>query len=81
MQLKRPAYYNINNTQARGSVGHPIRVDSLMAWCTYPRKETLVYQQLPLHQLQAYTTVTPHSDSRSDHSAYVTSHIQYTSYV
>ena len=28
----------------------------------------------------SYTTVTPHSDSRSDFSAYVTSHIQYTTY-
>ena len=28
----------------------------------------------------SYTTVTPHSDSRSDFSAYVTSHVQYTTY-
>ena len=28
----------------------------------------------------SYTTVTPHSDSRSDSSAYVTSHVQYTTY-
>ena len=28
----------------------------------------------------SYTTVTPHSDSRSDISAYVTSHVQYTMY-
>ena len=28
----------------------------------------------------SYTTVTPHSDSRSDTSAYVTSHVQYTAY-
>ena len=28
----------------------------------------------------SYTTVTPHSDSRSDFSAYVTSHIQHTMY-
>ena len=26
----------------------------------------------------SYTTVTPHSDSRSDISAYVMSHVQYT---
>ena len=26
----------------------------------------------------SYTTVTPHSDFRSDFSAYVTSHVQYT---
>ena len=28
----------------------------------------------------SYTTVTPHSDSRSDFSTYVTSHVQYTTY-
>ena len=28
----------------------------------------------------SYTTVTPHSDSRSDFSAYMTSHVQYTTY-
>ena len=28
----------------------------------------------------SYTTVTPYSDSQSDFSAYVTSHIQYTTY-
>ena len=28
----------------------------------------------------SYTTVTPHSDSRSDSSAYVTSHVEYTTY-
>ena len=28
----------------------------------------------------SYTTVTPHSDSRSDYSAYVMAHIQYTTY-
>ena len=30
--------------------------------------------------LTSYTTVTLHSDSRSDFSAYVTSHVQYTTY-
>ena len=28
----------------------------------------------------SYTTVTPHSDSQSDFSAYVTLHIQHTTY-
>ena len=28
----------------------------------------------------SYTTVTPHSDFRSDLSAYMTSHVQYTTY-
>ena len=28
----------------------------------------------------SYTIVTPHSDSRSDFSAYMTSHVQYTTY-
>ena len=27
-----------------------------------------------------YTTITPHSDSRSNYSTYVTSYVQYTTY-
>ena len=38
----------------------------------YPRNKSFVYQQLSLH--------TTHSDSRSDISAYVTSHVLYTTY-
>ena len=49
-----------------------------MAWWTHPRNETLVYQQLSLHL--HYITVTLHSDSRSDSSTYMTSHVQYTTY-
>ena len=34
-----------------------------MAWCTYPRNETLYTNNSPF---TSYTTLTPHSDSRSD---------------
>ena len=40
-----------------------------MAWCTYPRNETLVHQQF------SATPLSPLTDS-----AYVTSRIQYTTY-
>ena len=34
----------------------------LMAWFTYPRNETVVYQQVPFTRC---TTITPHSDART----------------
>ena len=46
------------NTQSRGSVGH-LTGYSLIALSTYPRNETLVHQQLFLHQLH-----NPHPSQR-----------------
>ena len=57
-----------NSTVRLASVGLNV------AWCIYSMNQTLVHQQLSLHQLHP---VTPNSDSRSDFSAYVTSHVQY----
>ena len=45
-----------------------------MSWCTYPMKPWYTNNS----PFTNYTTVTPHSDSRSDFSAYVTSHVNTT---
>ena len=46
-----------------------LEVLDILGWWTYPRNETLVHQQLSLHQL--YTPPSPHSTS-----SYVTSRVQ-----
>ena len=46
----------------------------LMAWCTHPGMKLWYTNNSPF---TSYSTVIPHSDSRSNFSTYVMSHVQY----